>query len=77
MNITIVYYDQSCPIDTIPKVVREAQKAVGEESKVIAVPKNYDILLDCSIDQLLSVRSIIDTAISAKINSEVTSEYMN
>ena len=66
--MTILYYDESQPKEELYKIV----KGVGEvtQDKVIALPKNFDILLDCSLDQLVSVKGIIDTAIALKMKLE-------
>ena len=66
--MTILYYDESQPKEELYKIV-EGVKEVTQD-KVIALPKNFDILLDCSLDQLISAKGILDTAISLKIQME-------
>ena len=63
--MTILYYDESKPKEQLYDIV----KKIGEVTKdeVIVLPKNFDILLDCSLDQLVSVKGIIDTAIALKM----------
>lgn len=63
--MTILYYDDSKPKQELYKIV-EGVKEVPQD-KIIALPKNFDILLDCSLDQLVSVKGIIDTAIALKM----------
>ena len=73
--MTILYYDESHPKEELDKIAKGVREVT--QDTVIVLPKNYDILLDCSIDQLLTARSIIDTAISLKMNSEVSSKFLS
>ena len=73
--MTILYYDESQPKEELDKIAKGVREVT--QDTVIVLPKNYDILLDCSIDQLLTARSIIDTAISLKMNSEVSSKFLS
>lgn len=73
--MTILYYDESQPKEELYKIVKGVREVT--QDTVIVLPKNYDILLDCSIDQLLTARSIIDTAISLKMDSEVSSKFLS
>ena len=63
--MTIIYYDESQPKEELYKIVKGVREVTQDE--VIALPKNFDILLDCSLDQLVSVKGIIDTAIALKM----------
>lgn len=63
--MTILYYDESQPKEELYKIVKGVREVT--EDKVIVLPKNFDILLDCSLDQLVSVKGIIDTAITLKL----------
>lgn len=63
--MTILYYDESQPKEELYKIVKGVREVT--QDKVIALPKNFDILLDCSLDQLMSVKGIIDTAIALKM----------
>lgn len=63
--MTILYYDKSQPKEELYKIVKGVREVTQDE--VIVLPKNFDILLDCSLDQLVSVKSIIDTAIALKM----------
>ena len=70
MNICILYYDDSNKNDFV-SVARSLNDVMEDDNtKVIAIPKNYDLLLNCSVDQLVSVRALIDTALSLKIQAE-------
>ena len=63
--MTILYYDESQPKEELYKILNDVREVTQDE--VIALPKNFDILLDCSLDQLVSVKGIIDTAITLKL----------
>ena len=63
--MTILYYDESKPKEELYKIVKGVREVT--QDKVIALPKNFDILLDCSLDQLVSVKGIVDTAIALKM----------
>ena len=63
--MTILYYDESHPKEELCKIVKGVVEVT--QDKVIALPKNFDVLLDCSLDQLVSVKGIIDTAIALKM----------
>lgn len=62
--MTILYYD-SKPKEDLYYIVKGIREITQDE--VIALPKNFDILLDCSLDQLVSIKGIIDTAIALKM----------
>lgn len=68
MKITVLYFDET----EGPAQVNEAVAAVKSvvDNDVIALPKNFDLMLDCSLDQLVNVRALIDTAIQVKIAEE-------
>ena len=66
--MTILYYDESKPKEELYKIVEGVREVT--QDKVIALPKNFDILIDCSLDQLVSVKGIIDTAIALKMELE-------
>ena len=66
--MTILYYDESQTKEELYKIVKGVREVTQDE--VIALPKNFDILLDCSLDQLVSVKGIIDTAIALKMKLE-------
>ena len=67
--MTILYYDpKSEPADKLVDRVAHLQEVIDD--KVLVVPKDYDVLLHCSVDQLLSVRAMIDSAISELVAEE-------
>lgn len=69
MNVTILYYDESSCIskEQIHQLLRDMKDRFSDtDTQFIALPKNYDIMLNCSIDQLETVRDIIDSAIRKK-----------
>lgn len=63
--MTILYYDDNTPKDKLPGIVNSIRDITNDE--VLVLPKNFDILLDCSLDQLISVKGILDTAIALKV----------
>lgn len=65
-NISIIYYDESFPKEQLEHVCSQVRKALGEDGRILVLPKNFDVLLDCSLDQLLQVRAMIDTTIEMK-----------
>ena len=65
--MTILYYDESQPKEELFRIVKDVKEVTQDE--VIALPKNFDILLDCSLDQLVSVKGIINTVIALKMES--------
>ena len=66
--MTILYYDESQSKEELNKIAKSIREVTKD--KVIVLPKNFDILLDCSLDQLVSVKGIIDTAIALKMKLE-------
>jgi hypothetical protein len=66
--MTIIYYDETKSKEEMYEIVQQVKEIVKDE--VICMPKNFDILLDCSLDQLISVKGVLDTAISMKIQME-------
>ena len=62
--MTILYYDDMKP-DELRKIVERIKPVVGND--ILVLPKNFDILLDCSLDQLVSVKGVVDTAIALKM----------
>lgn len=64
-NLTILYYDAKITsVDNLQKQLSKLQEALG--TQVIAIPKQFDLMLDCSVDQLLELRALIDTTIKIK-----------
>lgn len=67
MSITVIYYDTGTPKEEIQSAANTVA-AVLEGHKVIAIPKQFDLLLNCSTDQLVVIRNIIDMALMEKLN---------
>ena len=63
--VTILYYEDRASIEEMKAIAD--QLADITEGKVIVLPKNYDVLFDCSLSQLISVKAIIDAAIGTKL----------
>lgn len=66
--MTILYYDERTPKKELYDIAELLRKVVGKE--ILVLPKNFDILLDCSIDQLIQVRAMLDVTIQQKIEQE-------
>ena len=75
MQVTICYYDTDTRRDTMLEVGKSIQMLTG--GQVLMIPKNYDLLLDCSVDQLLSLKAILDTAIGMKLNAQMVGQSEN
>lgn len=61
----VFYYDiGKYDLEGIQNTFNWIKSNVNEE--VIAIPKDFDILLDCSTDQLLYIKTRIEKAISEK-----------
>ena len=63
-NVVVLYYDGCIKKDNLYKLVQQIRQVT--QSTVIVLPKNYDILLDASIDQLCEIRNSIDKVIATK-----------
>lgn len=66
--MTVIYYDTIYPKEQMYDMVKQVKEITKDE--VIVLPKNFDILLECSLDQLISVKGILDTAIALKMRLE-------
>ena len=66
--MTVLYYDNNTPKEHLGKITTQIKDITKDE--VILISKNFDILLDCSLDQLISIKGILDTAIALKIQLE-------
>lgn len=75
-QITVIYYDTvNTAVDVLQRTVDDLREKLPETT-IIAVPKDYDLMLDCSIDQLVTVRSLIDTAIQIKASEDSTTQHI-
>lgn len=72
--MTILYYDERTPKKELYDIAEQLRKVVGKE--ILVLPKNFDILLNCSIDQLLSIKAIIDTALAEMLQKEQPSTHI-
>lgn len=64
-DILILYYDTNDSRECVYNNVQLLRKEFSDKT-ILALPKNYDILLDASFDQLISIKQILDTAIEIK-----------
>ena len=64
MNIILIDTEKYTP-DRIQEIVNSI-KEFSKEEKWIFLPKDINVLLDCSTEQLYSVREYIDDAIHEK-----------
>ena len=64
-NILILYYDSNDSQKCIFNNVQQLRKELPNKT-IIALPKDYDVLLDASFDQLVNIKQVIDTAIELK-----------
>ena len=62
--MNILYYDDSLPKESLVKLFKMIQDEVGPD--LIAVPKNFELILDCPAEHLLEVRDMIDKALKEK-----------
>lgn len=62
--MNILYYDDSLPKDNLMTLIRAIQDKVG--FNLIAVPKNFELVLDCPAERLLEIRDMIDKALEEK-----------
>lgn len=65
-NISVIYFDEDTPREDIHQWCKGVKDVLGKDNAVIALPKKFDLMLECSLDQLLQVRAMIDTAIEMK-----------
>lgn len=64
MNIILIDTEKYTP-DRIQKMVNSIRE-FSKEERWIVLPKDINVLLDCSTEQLYSVREYIDDAIREK-----------
>ena len=62
--MNILYYDDSLPAENLMKLFKVIQNKVGVD--LIAVPKNFELVLDCPAERLLEIRDMIDKALEEK-----------
>lgn len=64
MNIILIDTEKYTP-DRIQEIV-DIIKEFSKDDKWIFLPKDFNVLLDCSTEQLYSIRQYIDDAIREK-----------
>lgn len=64
MNIILIDTEKYTP-DRIQEMVNSI-KEFSKEDKWVFLPKDFGVLLDCSTEQLYSIREYIDDAIREK-----------
>ena len=64
MNIILIDTEKYTP-DRLQEMVNSI-KEFSKEDKWIFLPKDFGVLLDCSTEQLYSIREYIDNAIREK-----------
>ena len=64
MNIILIDTEKYTP-DRLQEMVNSVKK-FSKEDKWIFFPKDFGVLLDCSTEQLYSIREYIDDAIREK-----------
>ena len=62
--MNILYFDDSLPKENLMKLFKMIQDKVGFD--LIAVPKNFELVLDCPAECLLEIRAMIDKALEEK-----------
>ncbi len=68
--MTILYYSTNIPKDLVQDSVRQIKNITQDE--VIAVPKEWSLLLDCSTDQLLALKESFNSAIDRALEQRRT-----
>ncbi len=64
--MTVVYFDTDYPKEQLPHLARAMKDKLNDE--VLLVPKSFEVLLDCSVEQLEVVKAKIEEAIKLKEN---------
>jgi hypothetical protein len=59
--MTVIYYSTDYPADQLLKLTKAIKMQLGDD--VLYVPKEFDVMLDCSVEQLESVKTTIEEAI--------------
>lgn len=62
--MNILYYDDSLPKENLMKLFKVIKNKVGAD--LIAVPKSFELVLDCPAERLLKIRDMIDKALEEK-----------
>ena len=59
--MTVIYYSTDYPCDRLLRLTKVIKKQLGDD--VLFVPKEFEVMLDCSVEQLESVKITIEDAI--------------
>ena len=59
--MTVIYYSTTYPLDRLLKLTKVIKKQLGDD--VLFVPKDFEVMLDCSVEQLESIKITIEDAI--------------
>ena len=59
--MTVIYYTTNYPCDHLLKLTKVIKKQLDDD--VLFVPKDFDVMLDCSAEQLEAVKLTIEEAI--------------
>lgn len=64
--MTLIYYDINVPKDNLYILSQKIRETVDDA--VLFVPKSFDVYLNASKEQLLSIKNTIDAALALKEN---------
>lgn len=64
--MTLIYYDINVPKDNLYILSQKIRETVDDA--VLFVPKSFDVYLNASKEQLLSIKNTIDAALALKKN---------
>ena len=67
----ILYYDRNDGSGWTPEHLHKFKNAISKEAgdKILLIPKDIDVVLDASVEQLVALRDYIDKAIKEKENN--------
>lgn len=59
--MTVIYYSTNYPVDHLVKLTKVIKEQLGDD--VLFVPKEFDVILDCPVELLESVKRTVEEAI--------------
>lgn len=62
--MTLIYYDMQMPRDELQGLAQKIRESIDDE--ILFLPKSFDVYLDVSEEQLLSVKNTIESALALK-----------
>lgn len=65
MNVSILYFEDH-DLESIAKTAKQIQKELGKDTKLIVMPKNTQLLYDCSLEQLVYLMNSIQKIVESK-----------